>query len=259
MTFITALNDLVASGDPFVSVTVVETTGSVPSEAGAKMLATASGRHSGTVGGGEIEQAAIEKALEMLSASDSKTELVDWNLARDLGMTCAGVVKLFFEVYNVPRWNVVIFGAGHVANALVQVLAGVDCRITCIDPRDEWLDKLPKSERIARVRTDDMPSKVATIPEGAFVLVMTMGHDTDRAVVSEILKTRELPYLGVIGSASKAKRLRAQLLDDGITPDKTESFVSPIGLPIGSNHPAEIAISVAAQLIEVRDRLKAES
>ncbi len=252
MSYLDDLNQLTAAGEPFVTVTVVETSGSVPAEPGAKMLITGSGRHSGTVGGGEVEQAAIAKGVEMLQSASS-TELVSWNLTRDLGMTCAGLAKLFFEVWNGSAWNIVIFGAGHVANAVTKILVELDCRITCIDPRDEWLEKLPRSDRLRTVRTDSMPSMVASIPDGAFVLVMTMSHDSDREVLEEILRTRSFPYLGVIGSASKAKRMRAQLIEAGLDEPKAESYISPIGLPLGSNQPAEIAVSVVAQLIQVRD------
>ena len=257
MTFIESLNELSASGEPFVSVTVVETTGSVPCETGAKMLVTRAGRHSGTVGGGELEQHAVARAFEILTSGErAKATLVPWNLNRDLEMTCAGTVSLFFEPYHLSRWNIVIFGAGHVACALVKILVELDCRVTCIDPREEWIAKLPASDRLQRVRIDHMPSKVAEIPDDAFVLVMTMGHETDRDVVAEILRTREFPYLGVIGSASKAGRLRAQLVELGIAKERAAAFLCPIGLPLGSNQPAEIAISVAAQLIQERDRVR---
>jgi len=254
-TFIESLNDLVAAGQPFVSVTVVETSGSVPTEPGAKMLVAAGGgQHFGTVGGGELEQHTVDTARKMIDDPGAGTRFVSWNLDRDLGMTCAGVVKLFFEVYNVSRWNVVIFGAGHVAGALARVLVELDCTITVIDPREEWLAKLPNSPQLRTVRTDDMPSKAGDIPDDAFVLIMTMGHDTDRDILIEILRSREFPYLGVIGSASKAKRLAGQLEEAGIPGDRLGRYRCPIGLKLGSNHPNEIAISVAAEMIQQRDR-----
>lgn len=253
MTFFEALNDLAESGRPFVAVTVVDTLGSTPQDRGSKMLVTAEGREYGTVGGGKIEARAIAEAQQLLADETApKTRFHQWSLEKDIGMTCGGIVKVYFEAFNVVRWNIVVFGAGHVANALVDLLLKLDCRINCIDPREEWLTRLPSSPRLTKVQAADMPSVVAKIPEGAYVLLMTMGHTTDKPILIEILRTRTFPYLGVIGSNSKAKRLRQDIRDAGLPEELTKAFFCPIGLEIGSNHPQEIAISVAAQLLQIR-------
>ena len=252
-TFFEALNELAEAGAPFAAVTVVDTLGSTPQDRGAKMLVTEGGRYFGTVGGGKIEARAIDEALGMLRDDASpKTRFHQWSLEKDIGMTCGGIVRVYFELFNVTRWNVFIFGAGHVAAALVDVLEKLDCRITCIDPRPEWLDRLPASPKLRRVQTADMPAEVAKIPEGAFVLLMTMGHTTDRPILLEILRTRQFPYLGVIGSNAKAKRLRQDIREAGLPDGMQRAFFCPVGLEIGSNHPHEIAISVAAQLLQLR-------
>src|SRR5687768_12867467 len=101
--FIERLAELAASGAPFAGVTLVETVGSTPSDAGSKMLVTAAGLDYGTIGGGRVEAQAIVHAQAMLSeprGSSPRAEFVEWNLQRDVGMTCGGVVKLFFETYN---------------------------------------------------------------------------------------------------------------------------------------------------------------
>ena len=101
--YIEALSELAATSQPFVSVTMIEATGSTPQDAGSKMLVAGSGRVHGTVGGGKVEHRAIEFAQEMLGDTERNREIVDWNLKRDIGMTCGGLVKLFFEVYNRDR------------------------------------------------------------------------------------------------------------------------------------------------------------
>jgi xanthine dehydrogenase accessory factor len=256
MTFFEALNELVASGAPFVSVTVVDTMGSVPQDRGSKMLVTQEGRFFGTVGGGKIENKAIEEARQLLTEENQqKTRFVQWSLNKDVGMTCGGVMKLYFEAYNVERWKIVVFGAGHVANALIQVLLPLDCRIRCIDPREEWLARLPESPKLVKVLSGDMPAEVKRIPEGAFVLLMTMGHTTDKPILLEILRTRKFPYLGVIGSNAKAKRLRQDIAEAGLPAEMQKAFYCPIGIEVGSNHPQEIAVSITAQLLQERDRL----
>lgn len=252
------LHDLLEAGTPFVAVTVVEAVGSVPQDQGAKMLVTAEGRYEGTVGGGRVEHKAIEEARRMLQSHEpfQPARFVDWNLKRDVGMTCGGSLKLYFEAFNIEAWQIVIFGAGHVANALTRLLAQLDCRVTCYDARQEWLGKLPESPRIVRRLEPDLPGVVSELPEHAFVLLMTMGHTTDGPILAEILRTRTFPYLGVIGSRAKAMRLKKDLREAGLPPEAEDAFYCPIGLPIGSNHPAEIAVSIVAQLLQERDRLR---
>ncbi len=254
--FIEKLAALGQSGLPFVSVTMVDAVGSVPQEVGSKMLVDRSGLAFGTVGGGRVEQHAIAKAKELLNSSPTSAVpvLVQWNLKRDIGMTCGGTVSLFFEAFNHRIWPIAIFGAGHVAAALVNCLLTLDCQITVVDSRIEWLDKMPESERLKKCCTDDLVSKVADVADDSFVLLMTMGHRTDRPVLEALLKSQiEYPYLGVIGSRGKRGALRKELIANGVSADRADAFRCPIGLPLGSNEPGEIAISVAAELIQVRD------
>ncbi len=121
--YIQRYTELSDSGTPFVSVTMVEAIGSTPQDAGSKMLVTAEGHYYGTVGGGRVEAKAIDHALAMLTKENddgAHTSFVDWNLRKDVGMTCGGSVKLYFESSNHKLWRVVIFGAGHVTQALVS-------------------------------------------------------------------------------------------------------------------------------------------
>ena len=100
-----------------------------------------------------------------------------------------------------------------------------------------------------------MPSLVAALPDDAYVVLMTMGHTTDKPILIEILRTRRFPYVGAIGSHSKAVILRRDVAEAGLPDEKQHAFHCPIGLDIGTNHPYEIAVSVAAQLIQERDRV----
>ena len=256
--YVERLAALAQSGQPFVSVTMVDAVGSTPQDAGSKMLVTAAGIDFGTVGGGRVEHRAIEHAQKMLrrQSGAAARELVEWNLQRDVGMTCGGVVRLYFETYNHRIWNIAICGAGHVANALVRTLLSVDCRLTCIDPREDWLAKLPASSRLQTVCTDSPAGTLAAIPEGAFVLLMTMGHRTDRPLLEQIFRTgRRFPFVGVIGSRSKRKVLERELVAAGIDAHQATQFVCPLGLDLGTNHPGEISISIAAQLLQHRDEV----
>lgn len=250
--------ELADTGTPFVSVTMVDAVGSTPQDAGSKMLVTAEGNFYGTVGGGKVEAKAINHALAMLNdktVKPKRTDFVDWNLKKDVGMTCGGTVKLYFEAVNHRVWRIIIFGAGHVTQSLVRLLTTLPCHVTCIDPRAEWLAKLPTGPNVETITTDNPPAQVAALPDDAFVICMTRGHKSDVPVLIEIFKQqRAFPYLGVIGSKSKAAIMRRELAEAGI-PKEQQAFLCPLGLPIGTNHPGEIAVSIAAQLLEVRDSI----
>ncbi|MEX2307908.1 MAG: xanthine dehydrogenase accessory protein XdhC [Pirellulales bacterium] len=259
--FVERLAELSNSGVPFVCVTMVQAVGSTPQDAGSKMLVNAEGLVTGTVGGGRVEHKALEHARQMLAQPANQarlTELVEWNLKRDVGMTCGGTVKLFFETYNHSDWRVVVFGAGHVASAVVECLGQLDCHVTCIDPRPEWLDRIPPRSRLRKIQCDEPRNLVAELPADAFVVCMTMGHATDRPILEEIFRQgRSFPFLGVIGSKAKRAVLLKELAAAGVPSERADGFHCPIGLDLGTNQPGEIAISVVAQLIQERDSWRA--
>ena len=146
------LAEMAAEGQPFVLVTLVEAVGSTPQDAGTKMLVDVSGLRFGTVGGGKVEQQAIATAQALLADPEAKPcTLAEWNLKRDVGMTCGGTVKFLFEAYHVHPWRVVVFGAGHVGQAVVRCLLLLDCEVACIDSRHEWLGRLPDAPQLEKL------------------------------------------------------------------------------------------------------------
>ena len=268
LAFYQKVEDLIAAGLPFVTVTVVDTTGSVPQDAGAKMIVDGGGRLFGTVGGGKVENQAIKEGQALLAEfasakanAGNRTRFCDWNLQKDVGMTCGGSVRLFFEVQNMTGWSIVIFGSGHCSLALVALLSRLDCAVTCVDHRSEWLDKMVTSPRVKKMLVGQYLDYVDQIPPNSSVLLMTMGHSSDKPILLAILKLysqglKPFPYLGVIGSKAKAHKLHQDVVEAGL--EDKYPFYCPIGLAIGSNDPQEIAISIAAQLIEERDKYYAQ-
>jgi len=153
---------------------------------------------------------------------------------------------------------VAVFGAGHVAAALAHCLSQLDCRLSCIDPRQEWLDKIPEHTLLTKTCVPEPRTVVADLRNDTFVICMTMGHGTDRPILAEIFKQqREFPFLGVIGSKAKRSVLKRELLEAGVTAEQFETIRCPLGLPLGTNQPGEIAVSIAAQLIQERDAWRA--
>lgn len=241
-------------GVSFVLVTLVDALGSTPQDPAAKMLVTAQGLYSGTVGGGKVEAAALKLAAEVLAKGEAKPRFVSWTLKGDVGMTCGGSVKFYFEPhFGAGPWNIAVFGAGHIGQALIPVLTPLPARITVVDSRSEWLDRLPRSTNLKVIHSESPESVVPSLPDDTFLLVMTMGHATDRPILRRALTERNFPFIGVIGSDAKAKILRRELIAEGVPAKQAAKFICPVGLDFGSNHPHEIALSIAAQLLSVRD------
>lgn len=239
---------------PFVTVTLLDLRGSAPPFKGAKALITSNGLEWGTVGGGKIEAAAITFAKQALETQPGTScNLVTWNLRADVGMAIDGEVKLFFEIHNKSEWRIAVFGAGHVAQALIPMLVKLHCSVTCVDSRPEWIAKLPDHPKLTKHTTDDPVSLVAQLPEQTFFVLISKGHTTDLPVLTKLLSTRDAPYIGVIGSRQKANTLRGELTAAGISTEKQHSFACPIGLPLGNNTPTEISFSIIAQLLQRRD------
>ncbi len=246
---------LLATQRAHVLVLVTSTRGSTPQDPGAKLLVTAAGLAAGTVGGGKIEAAAIRRATDLLGdPTGPRTDTVEWNLQRDVGMTCGGTMSLYFEVHRPTAWTIALFGAGHVAAALLPVLAPLDCQILCQDPRPEWIARLPTAPNVTATVTPSLADAVVDLPPDAYVVLVTQGHATDRPILQRILETRDLPFVGVIGSRAKRAVLERELRAAGLSPERASQFECPLGLPVGSNHPHEIAISIAAGLLAARDR-----
>lgn len=242
-------------GAPLCTVTVASARGSVPQEIGAKALVGSDGLICGTIGGGRVEAHGLAKARELLQPGiNTRAFLETVNLNKDLGMTCGGEMTLFYEVYRPDfAWRVVIFGAGHISQRLCRLLIELDCRIVCFDTRPEWIERLPHSGKLERRLVAAFPDGAEAVPPGASVLVITMGHATDVPVL-EALSRREVEaaFIGVVGSASKAAVLRRELRERALPEDFIGHVTCPLGERIGGNTPADIAVSVLAELVRVR-------
>lgn len=251
--FLAQLAHLKEMGNPLVVVTLVSVKGSAPQEVGARVIVGQQGLLFGTVGGGKIEAKVIESAKEMLGQVDNH-QFVNWNLQTDVGMTCGGVVGLFFEkMLPQSDWKIAVFGAGHVSQELIRLLVKLDCSIACIDPRKDWLEKLPEHYRLTKIVTDDMKSVLKSLPAKSYIATVTMGHAFDLPILKEAMMHFDFPYIGAIGSDSKARILKANLLESGVNESVIAKLHCPIGEAFGSNDPFEIAISIVSQLLLVRD------
>jgi xanthine dehydrogenase accessory factor len=252
--------------EPGMLVTVAEVRGHGPRKAGAKMVVAASGSW-GSVGGGDLEAAAIERARAKLARPGSSAELVECELSDRVphehgGQCCGGIVTLLFEPLPVVP-AVAIFGVGHVGWELARILVRHDLELHLIDTRPEML----AAERLAALgegqaavsvhRIPLLPETViAELPSGCHVLIMTHDHAEDLALCDVALKRADLGSIGLIGSRGKWARFRRRLAQ--VSGHDAESFArikTPIGLPeLRGSEPATIAVSVAADLLRTFQR-----
>ncbi len=254
--FIRQIDSLQQAGTAFCVVTIVDARGSIPQVTGARAIFTRQGLAHGTVGGGTLEATCQKKALEMLAGGETAATCFQrYNLQKDLGMTCGGELALFFEAHREESaWNIVIFGAGHVAQTLCRFLVELDCHVVCVDTRAEWLERLPRSDRLEACHVGDYCDGIGRITPRADVILMTMGHGSDLPILKAIERGKlSIAHLGVIGSDAKSAIVRKQLEHDGLPREFIERIVCPLGDKLGDNTPAQIAVGIVSQLLRLRN------
>ena len=240
-------------------VTVTGTLGSAPREAGARMI-VAQGRLAwGTIGGGNLEKLAIERASEALRVGGAQAQAFDVPLAESAGQCCGGKVALFLETFPWRRPQIVVFGAGHVGQAIGGLAPWLGTDVVLIDSRDEaTLEPTLAEERPYELRFLDAPeSEVAELAPGSLVLILTHSHALDLEILNAALDRADLAYVGLIGSERKWARFQQRLLQRGRSAAELARVTCPIGIGRISKEPRAIALSVAAQLVEVLGRSEA--
>lgn len=235
-------------GEACVMVTVLADKGSVPRDSGTKMLITRNHIFA-TIGGGHLEYEAVKIAREMLLIGDRHTKIEHFNLGARLGQCCGGMATLCFEPIGQNQYHLALFGAGHVAKALLHIVATLPFRVTWVDEREnEFPEQLPAG--VKKLVTDDPAAEVKTMPANSYYLVMTHNHQLDFDLARAILNRNDTAYFGMIGSLTKRKKFDYRLTERGYSQEAIERMTCPIGITtVKGKHPAEIAVSVAGELI----------
>jgi xanthine dehydrogenase accessory factor len=248
---------------PAMLVSVDSIVGSTPREAGARMIVTAD-RIYGTIGGGNLEFQACRIARNQLEQG-VRGGLQRFPLGAGLGQCCGGLVNLMFERLGADSdWQslaredegleLYLFGAGHVGTALVRVLRDLPVRVIWIDSRDDMLPLSPPAG-VTAICSDTPEAEIEAAPAGSYFLVMTHDHSLDQRLCEQIFKRDDFAYFGLIGSLSKRRNFETRMRRRGIDARKFERMTCPIGIDgIGGKQPAQIAISVAAEILRVYDR-----
>lgn len=262
MNWLAALNHLRESNEPAVLVTLVSVRGHAPREAGAKMVVSA-GACWDTVGGGNLEATAVERARALLKVGATTPELLTLRLnpqaQNEFGrQCCGGEVTLLLEPVLCARPHVALFGFGHVGLELGRILARLPLHLHLIDSRQaqfapERLSALHDAEANIHLHPSPIPEMtLSDLPAGSHLVIMTHDHAEDAALCDAALRRPDLGFIGLIGSGVKWAHFREQLKREGHTEETLRRVTTPIGLPgLSSKSPAVIAVSVAAQLLGV--------
>ncbi len=247
-----------AERQPLVAATVVRTSGSVPRRTGAKMLIYPDGRTRGSVGGGLFESLVVRDALGALGCGQSVTRGYSFNPEgagpQAFGAVCGGRAEVFLEVLMPPD-RLLIVGGGHCGRALARMASLLDFSITVVDDRAEYARPedfpFPNVESVLQLPPDF--AGLPTPDERSYVVLISKGFVTDEAALRRVLDT-PAAYIGMIGSKRKREVVYTNLRADGVPEEKLARVHAPIGLEIGAETPEEIAISILAQIIQVRSQ-----
>ena len=247
--------EALGQGESFAVATVITARGSSPGKPGHKMLVRAGGGQVGTVGGGQLELHVQREVAAMLASGQGG--LLEYSFEpgapNNPGMTCGGSVTIAVEVVPAAA-RLLLCGGGHVAQALAQHLAGLAFAYGIVDARPEVAgrDQFPDA---AEIRHESPAAFILRDGLAGFshVLIFTHDHALDRETLLAVARTGFTGYVGLIGSARKWATTRAALLAAGIAGEWIDRVRCPIGLPIGAHTPAEIAVSIAAELIRERN------
>jgi xanthine dehydrogenase accessory factor len=235
--------------------TVVGGEEGTPGKTGFRMLVYPDGKILGTVGGGLLEAKVRDEALRCLR--DRRTSLLEYTLdeqnANGIGALCGGKVKIFVEpIQRAP--TLYVFGGGHIALPLVKFAKALEFSVVLIDDREEYANKMrfPEADEI-KVGEFVNVTKSIDFHEDDSVVIVTRGHEHDEVVLKECLSRTSLPgYIGMIGSKEKVATTFNNLKEQGMREELLRKVNAPIGIAIGGRTPAELALSIIAQVVARR-------
>lgn len=254
MSMYKALADLEERGEEGALCTIISSQGSTPRHTGSKMLVYPDGTFIGTVGGGEMESRVIAEALDALSAQKTKKlsyAMVDPK-AGDPGV-CGGTVEIYVEpIYAKP--SLVVVGGGHVGRAVAHLGKWLGFRIIVSDDRPEFCtpEANPDADQFLVASLKQLPQAM-NITANTYLVLTTRGVPVDVPGLPALLES-EAGYIGVIGSKKRWLTTRKALMEVGVSEDRLDKVFSPIGIELRAETPEEIAVSILAEILMVRNK-----
>ena len=232
--------------------TVISSQGSTPRHTGSKMLVYPDGSIAGTIGGGEMENRVIAEARQAIL--DGRPRRLEYNMtdpARGDPGVCGGQVEIFVEPLQ-PKPTLVVVGSGHVGRAVAHLAHWLGFRVAVNDDRPEFCtpEAVPDADEFYPVPMAELPRHLSLTP-WTYLVLTTRGVNVDVEGLPALLDA-PAAYIGVIGSQRRWAMARKQLLDQGVSDAKLDRVHSPIGLELNAETPEEIAVSILAEIIMLR-------
>lgn len=231
---------------------ITSTRGSAPRKTGAKMIVFDDGTISGTIGGGDLEKKVIQDALEVIK--NRKPRIFKHDLLNQHGMCCGGIVEIYIEpVMN--KKKLFIFGSGHTGHAIAKYAVDFEFDVYIIDDRKEYLDKV-NIEHVDKMNLEHNAA-LQSLPfdDDVFIVIVTYSHQIDRDILAYCMK-KPYAYLGMIGSKRKIEVTKKMFIESKIgTEEDLKKIHMPIGIDIAAETPEEIAISILAEMIKVKNKI----
>ncbi len=252
--------NLSQQGKAYVLITIIGVTGSTPRNSGTKMVVSENDNFD-TIGGGHLEFKAIKQAQKLLVANKNCQLLEHFQLGSQLGQCCGGNASVLFECFAANAIHIAVFGAGHVGQALIPMLAGLSCHVTWVDNRAAQFPRhCEQYANVTKLISDDPASEVPAMAKNTLYVVMTHNHQLDFDISLAVLKREDFHYLGLIASDTKWRRFQQRYKHREIKQSLVEQMNCPIGLAqVVGKMPMEVAISVAGKIIESYQTLLASN
>ncbi|MFW5855112.1 MAG: xanthine dehydrogenase accessory protein XdhC [Thermodesulfobacteriota bacterium] len=267
---------LLENGEDLVLASVLSQKGSTPRTAGTRMVIRRNGTILGTIGGGIVEARVMEAAPEVFETRTTTERSFDLThpITDTMDMICGGHMTVRLEFIEATPENrekfkqsleesrrlhktAFLFGAGHVSRQLAKLTQMVEFRTVVLDDRSEFAnrDRFPGVDQVHVLDRFENTFSGLSTDSNSFIVILTRGHSHDRTVLAQALRT-QAGYIGMIGSHRKRDTIYRSLRDEGFTTADLDRVHCPIGLDIGGETPEEIAVSIVAEMIEVRSGLK---
>jgi xanthine dehydrogenase accessory factor len=247
-----ALADLEERNEAGALCMIIRSQGSTPRHATSKMLVYPDGHIIGTVGGGEMENRVVAEAVRAIE--DGKPRLLQYNMsdpARGDPGVCGGQLEVFVEPVQ-PKPTLVVIGSGHVGKAVAHLAHWLGFRVAVNDDRPDFCtpEAVPDADEFFPIPMAELPGQLKITP-WTYLVLTTRGANVDVAGLPALLDT-PAAFIGVIGSKRRWATARKQMIEQGVSEEKLKRVHSPIGLELNAETPEEIAVSILAEIIMLR-------
>jgi xanthine dehydrogenase accessory factor len=249
-----ALSEIEKNNESAALCTVVKSEGSTPRHVGSKMLVYPDGKFVGTVGGGDLEHRVLDEAW--MALGDGESRLLSYTMADpsrgDPGV-CGGTVEVFVEPI-LPPAMIVVIGGGHVGKAVVHLAKWLGFRVAVNDDRVEFCnpESVPGADAYYPVEMGKLAEQLKINPQ-TYLIITSRGSSVDALGLPSLLES-DAAYIGVIGSRRRWLTTAKALKDKGVAEEKIARVHSPMGLELNAETPEEIAVSIMAEVLMIKDK-----